>query len=71
MVVATTILTPILLKFAYRKSDAYEDMQESSLVDRYDEVEQLDYIGESLIRANEHMMKKGKKTEKAASETKK
>lgn len=71
MVVATTILTPILLKFAYRKSDAYEDMQESSLVDRYDEVEQLDYIGESLIRANEHMMKKGKKAEKAASETKK
>ena len=70
MVVATTILTPIL-KFAYRKSDAYEDMQESSLVDRYDEVEQLDYIGESLIRANEHMMKKGKKAEKAASETKK
>lgn len=71
MVVATTILTPILLKFAYRKSDAYEDMQESSLVDRYDEVEQLDYIGESLIRANEHMMKKGKKAQKAASETKK
>lgn len=71
MVVATTILTPILLKFAYRKSNAYEDMQESSLVDRYDEVEQLDYIGESLIRANEHMMKKGKKAEKAASETKK
>ena len=71
MVVATTILTPILLKFAYRKSDAYEDMQESSLVDRYDEVEQLDYIGESLIRANEHMMKKAKKVKKAASETKK
>ena len=71
MVVATTILTPILLKFAYRKSDAYEDMQESSLVDRYDEVEQLDYIGESLIRDKEHMMKKGKKAEKAASETKK
>ena len=71
MVVVTTILTPILLKFAYRKSDAYEDMQESSLVDRYDEVEQLDYIGESLIRANEHMMKKGKKAEKAASEIKK
>ena len=71
MVVATTILTPILLKFAYRKSDAYEDMQESSLVDRYDEVEQLDYSGESLIRANEHMMKKGKKAEKAASEIKK
>ena len=46
-------------------------MQESSLVDRYDEVEQLDYIGESLIRANEHMMKKGKKVKKAASETKK
>lgn len=65
MVVATTILTPILLKFAYRKSDAYEDMQESSLVDRYDEVEQLDYIGESLIRANEHMMKKGKKSQKS------
>lgn len=60
MVVATTVITPILLKLAYRKSAAYDEMLESTLVDRYDEVEQLDYIAENLIRANNHMMKKGK-----------
>lgn len=60
MVVATTVITPILLKLAYRKSAAYDEMLESTLVDRYDEVEQLDYIAENLIRANSHMMKKDK-----------
>ena len=60
MVVATTVITPILLKLAYRKSAAYDEMLESTLVDRYDEVEQLDYIAENLIRANNHMMKKDK-----------
>lgn len=60
MVVATTVITPILLKLAYRKSTAYDEMLESTLVDRYDEVEQLDYIAENLIRANNHMMKKDK-----------
>ena len=64
MVVATTILTPILLKFAYRETGAYEELQESPLVDRYEEVEQLDYIAENLIRANDHMMKKGKNKKK-------
>ena len=60
MVVATTVITPILLKLAYRKSAAYDEMLESTLVDRYDEVEQLDYIAENLIRANNHIMKKDK-----------
>ena len=60
MVVATTVITPILLKLAYRKSAAYDEMLESTLVDRYDEVEQLDYIADNLIRANNHMMKKDK-----------
>lgn len=60
MVVATTVITPILLKLAYCKSAAYDEMLESTLVDRYDEVEQLDYIAENLIRANNHMMKKDK-----------
>lgn len=64
MVVATTVITPILLKLAYRQSAAYDEMLESTLVDRYDEVEQLDYIAENLIRANNHMMKKGKEKEK-------
>lgn len=64
MVVATTILTPILLKFAYRQSNTYEDLQESTLVDRYEEVEQLDYIAENLIRANDHMMKKKRNKKK-------
>ena len=60
MVVVTTIVTPILLKFSYRESGAYEELQESPLVDRYEEAEQLDYIAESLISANDRMMKKNK-----------
>ena len=64
MVVVTTILTPILLKLAYHSEAVYADLQASPLVDRYDEVEQMDYISEQLLRANEHMMKKGRKKAK-------
>lgn len=63
-VVITAILTPILLKLAYRQGDAYSEMQQSTLVDRYDEAEQLDYIAENLLRANQHMMDKGKEKAK-------
>ena len=60
MVVASTILTPLLLKYAYRESNAYEDMQESPLLDHYQETEQLDWVADSLIRANDHIMKKNR-----------
>ena len=60
MVVASTILTPLLLKYAYRESNAYEDMQESQLLDHYQETEQLDWVADSLIRANDHIMKKNR-----------
>lgn len=60
MVVVSTVVTPILLKFAFRKSNAYEELQESALVDRYEEAEQLDYIAESLISANDRIMSKNK-----------
>ena len=62
MVITCAIATPVMLKLAFRKSPAYDDLQESTLVDRMEEVEQLDYISENLIRANKHMMdKKNKK----------
>ena len=60
MVVVSTVVTPILLKFAFRESNAYEELQESVLVDRYEEAEQLDYIAESLISANDRIMSKNK-----------
>lgn len=60
MVVGSTVVTPILLKFAFRESNAYEELQESALVDRYEEAEQLDYIAESLISANDRIMSKNK-----------
>ena len=64
MVVASTILTPLLLKYAYRESNAYEDMQESPLLDHYQETEQLDWVADSLIRANDHIMKKNRQIQK-------
>ena len=59
-VVAISIYTPLLLKYAYRESNAYEDMQESQLLDHYQETEQLDWVADSLIRANAHIMKKNR-----------
>lgn len=57
MVVGGTIITPILLKLTFR-SHPVAQLQESSLVDRYAETEQLDYVSEHLLEENRKLMAK-------------
>jgi Kef-type K+ transport system membrane component KefB len=56
-VVGCAILTPIMLKLVFKKQTDHS-MQESELVDRYDEAEQLDIVSEQLLSQNRDMMKK-------------
>jgi Kef-type K+ transport system membrane component KefB len=50
MVIATTILTPILLKLAFRNEEKYAGMQASDLVDNYEAVNNLSRIGYNLLK---------------------
>lgn len=56
-VVGCAILTPVMLKFVFRKHPVGA-MQESSLIDHYDESEQLDLVSERLLQKNREMMKR-------------
>ncbi len=61
-VVLVTILTPILLKLAFKPgAQEYTELQESPLVESYEEVEQLDYMEESLLEAHHHLQDKNSK----------
>lgn len=57
MVVATTILTPIMLKLIYKYQAAHqsEPMMESALVDRFEERRYLEDITQEAVRQHEDM----------------
>jgi Kef-type K+ transport system membrane component KefB len=61
MVVATTILTPILLKFVYRGSQKdYSDLQESELVNRYEDAADFDLATQALLEDHERLRNSGR-----------
>ncbi|SMC56180.1 cation:proton antiporter [Papillibacter cinnamivorans] len=67
MVIITTILTPVLLKIVFSKQKAenkYADLVESSLVDGYQETEQLDLAEQHLLKLNDEHKKKPPQTKK-------
>ena len=56
MVIATTILTPILLKLVYRgKEKDYSDLQESELVNRYEDAAAFDLATQALLEDHERL----------------
>ena len=57
-VVGGTILTPVLLKLAFR-GEKETPMEESGLTDRYEKVEQLDMVSDQLLRKDRELMDKG------------
>ena len=59
-VVASTIVTPILLKFVYHGADDYASLVESPLVDRMEDVKDLDLATQALIDSHEQMIEEGK-----------
>ena len=56
-VVGGTILTPILLKLAFRGHSG-EPNGDGRLVDRYNKAEQLDRVSERLLQADHDLMNK-------------
>ena len=58
-VVGGTILTPILLKFAFR-GEAQEKLVESRLADRYEKTEQLEDASQQLLDADAALRKETK-----------
>ena len=56
MVIATTILTPVLLKLVYRgKEKDYSDLQESELVNRYEDAAAFDLAAQALLEDHERL----------------
>ena len=61
MVIATTILTPVLLKLVYRgKEKDYSDLQESELVNRYEDADAFDLATQALLEDHERLRGSGK-----------
>lgn len=62
MVIATTILTPIFLKLAYRSHDVHaEQLEESRLLDRFEDVEQLDIVSQGVLEMHEKLREESEK----------
>lgn len=57
-VIGGTILTPVLLKLAFQSPSKPEA---SSLLDHYQETEQLDYVSEQLLEENRKGLESGRK----------
>lgn len=60
MVIISTILTPILLKFAYRGEDALQ-LEESPLENRSEALEQLDIVTDQLLTREQEIKEKNQK----------
>ena len=69
VVIATTILTPILLKFAYQSSKGQqkEHLEESPLLDRIEDVKQLDLVSQSVLEAHEKLRQESREKQEHSS----
>lgn len=61
MVVCCAVLTPVMLKAAFKGEPALDSLEESTLVDRYELGGQMDIVASRLLEANEKNLT-GKKT---------
>ncbi|MEA4894386.1 MAG: cation:proton antiporter [Oscillospiraceae bacterium] len=68
VVIFTTVITPILLKIVFNMKSAgkYEDLEESELIDRYEETEQLEMVSQRIADMNEQMKKDAKLANKTS-----
>lgn len=62
VVIATTILTPIFLKLAYQSYGVQtEQLEESRLLDRIEDVKQLDIVSQDVLAMHEKLREKSDK----------
>ena len=59
--VGGTILTPIMLKLAFRKDKQVVSRSDGNLVDRYDKIEQLDIVSDELLTKDQQYLSDGEK----------
>ena len=57
MVIFCAMVTPVLLKLAFKGEKEYEGLEGSKLVDNYELENQVDIVTEQLLRKNEENMK--------------
>ncbi len=55
MVVCCAVLTPIMLKFAFKGDSAYDGLHQSDLVDSLEQREQLDVVAQQLLEAEKQL----------------
>lgn len=66
VVIITTVITPILLKLVYRgKENDYSDLQESSLVNEYEDRRAFDAAAQTLLDANDALRSKNAAQDKS------
>ena len=58
-VVGGTILTPIMLKLAFRHEGAVAGAASGNLADRYEKMEQLDIVSEQLLEKDQDYLRQG------------
>ena len=58
-VVGGTILTPIMLKLAFRHESAIAGVSGTNLADRYEKMEQLDIVSEQLLEKDQNYLRQG------------
>ncbi|MEG1396364.1 MAG: cation:proton antiporter [Oscillospiraceae bacterium] len=63
VVVCCAMLTPIMLKIAFKSDGKHADMAESGLVDKYNAVEQLDYVADRVLGADKKLRDDGTTTD--------
>ena len=57
VVIATTVITPILLKLVYRGSkNDYSDLEESALLDRYEDASSYDKASQMLLEDHVNLL---------------
>lgn len=61
MVVACAVCTPILLKAVYKGQKDYSDLVQSDLVDRYQDVQDLDMAAQTMLEAHEQLRAEGRR----------
>ncbi len=64
MVVCAAILTPVMLKVAFKRAEKrgeQQELQQSALLDSYQQMEQLDLVEQNLLAAEKSLKEKNKK----------
>lgn len=70
IIIVCTVITPIMLKQAFKGEGAYEGLQASTLVDNYELTNQTEAVTDMLLNDNQAMIDEGRKKARSKKEKK-